>query len=378
MRNDQYSRRAILQAPALAGAQAVLSAQADTPPLRVAHVGVGGRGTLLLRNTLTIPGVQVVAVCDIDPEKARAATEMVAASGGSARQWADFRQMLREQPEIDAVVLATPGYTHKELDVAILDLGKHLYAEKPLALTAADCKAVAAAARSAKGIFQVGLQNRHDRRRQASRKFISEGGLGKLLMCHGIRHGWDLPRNRAWYFDRTKCGDILVDQGIHILDQFTWMIGSHPLRAMGSGGTNLFLNVPPGRTVMDNASVILEYQDDVRVNFSHQFFDPFRVTGIQERVFGSKGVLDIPSATWYPSDTANWKSGPKPSPVQLQVAGEGKDANYLSLSAFVDNVHNGKQPMNNAETAVEATLVALMATRAIYEKRTVTWDEMMA
>ena len=63
-----------------------------------------------------------------------------------------------------------------------------------------------------------------------------------MLMCHGMRHGGDLPRNIPWYFDKTKSGDIVVDQGIHILDLFNWAIGSPPSKAMGSGGTNLFVN----------------------------------------------------------------------------------------------------------------------------------------
>jgi predicted dehydrogenase len=291
----------------------------------------------------------------------------VAAAGGNARKWTDFRKMLDEQKDIDAVVLATPDWTHKDFDIAILEVGKHLYAEKPLSLTIDDCKMVAAAAKQAKGTFQVGFQLRHDPNRNASQKFIREGGIGKVLMCHGIRHGADLPRNIPWYFDRTKCGDIVVDQGIHILDQFTWAIGSHPLRVMGSGGTNLFIDDPPGRTVMDNYSLVLEYPGGVRVNFSHHYFDPPGFTGIQERVFGSNGSIEIQNAVWQPRDK-------KPA-VKLDVPNADKDASVMSLAAFVDNVKNGKEPINNAESAMRSTLVPIMATRAIYERRIVTWEE---
>jgi predicted dehydrogenase len=177
-----------------------------------------------------------------------------------------------------------------------------------------------------------------------------------------------LPRNIPWYFDREKSGDIIVDQGIHILDLFTWAIGSHPLRAMGSGGINLFVNDPPGRTVMDNYSVILEYPGGVRVNFSHHYFDPPGFTGIQERVFGSNGSVDLARATWQPRD----KRG---GALSLEVPDAGKDSTYMALAAFADSVRNHKRPVNDIESALRSTLVPIMATRAIREGRVVAWEE---
>jgi predicted dehydrogenase len=357
------SRRALL-----ASAPAILHAQTPSDTLRVAFVGVGNRGTHLLRQMIRVPGVQVVAVADIVPERTAAAAQIVAGAGGKAREWSDFRKMLDDQKDIDAVVLATPDWTHKDFDIAILEVGKHLYAEKPLALTADDARAVTRAAAQAKGTFQVGFQLRHDPARNAAERFIHSGGIGRVLMCHGMRHGGDLPRDIPWYFDKTRCGDIVVDQGIHILDLFTWAIGTHPLRALGSGGTNLFVNDPPGRTVMDNYNLILEYPNGVRVNFSHHYFDPPGFTGIQERVFGSEGAIDLISATWKPRAR-------REQPIKLEVPNAGQDSTYMALAAFVDAVKNRKKPINDAESALRSTLQAIMGTRAIYERRIVTWEE---
>jgi predicted dehydrogenase len=363
------TRRTILKTPALAAAPGFVSAFAQSDEVRVAVVGVGNRGTLLLRNLIKIPGVRVAAVCDVLPERAAAAAKIVSDAGGAAREWQDFRKMLDEQTEIDAVVVATPDWTHKDIDIAVLEVGKHLYAEKPLALTVEDCKLVVNAAREAKGIFQVGFQLRHDPNRSAAQKFIRDGGAGRVLMCHGIRHGGDLPRDIPWYFDRTRCGDIVVDQGIHILDQFTWAIGTHPVRALASGGTDLFVNDPPGRTVMDNYSLIFEYPNGVRVNFSHHYFDPPGFSGIQERVFASDGAVDLVSATWKPRARRS-------EPVKLPVPNAGRSADYMSLAAYIDNVRReNKNPLNNAESAMRSTVQAILATRAIYERRIVTWAE---
>jgi predicted dehydrogenase len=292
----------------------------------------------------------------------------VAKAGGSAKTYTDYHKMLDEWKDVDAVVAAPPDWVHKEIYPAVLELDKHLYAEKPLALTPADCRMIASQAKRSKGLMQVGFQLRHDPNRNAAEKFIQSGRAGKVLMCHGIRHGGDLPRHIPWYFDKTKDGDIMVDQGIHILDLFTWAIGSHPLRAMGSGGTNLFVDDPPGRTVMDNYSLILEYPNDVRVNFSHHYFDPAAYTGDKEMVFGSDGLVDLVKAVWQPRER-----GVKP--IQLEVPDAGENSTYMALASFVDSIRNNRTPINNIDSAVTSTLLPLMGTKAIYEKRIVTWEE---
>ena len=317
---------------------------------------------------LQVQGARVVAICDLIPERARAAADAVGKAGGSAEIYSDFRKMLDERKDIDLVVAATPDYTHRDVYPAILEVGKNLYGEKPLALNPADARMIVNASKSARGKFQVGFQLRHDPARNASERFIHNGGIGKVLMCHGVRHGGDLPRNIPWYFDKTKCGDIVVDQGIHILDLFTWAIGTHPVRALASGGTNLFVDDPPGRTVMDNYSVIFEYPGGVRVNFSHHYFDPPGFTGDQERVFGSIGSIDLVTATWQPRDSRK--------PVKLEVPNDGKDSTYMALAAFVDSIKNNRPTMSDADTAYISTLVPMLATRAIYEKRIVTWEEL--
>jgi myo-inositol 2-dehydrogenase / D-chiro-inositol 1-dehydrogenase len=361
------SRRSFLRTSGAAAAPFLLSAQSPSSQLRVAVVGTGNRGTYVMRGALQVPGIQVVAVCDLIPERAANAADIVSKAGGNAQTYGDFRRMMEQRKDIDAIIAATPDDTHSEVYTAILDAGKHLYGEKPLATNAADAKRIARVAKTAKGKFQVGFQLRHDPARNAAEKFIHAGGIGKVLMCHGIRHGGDLPRTIPWYFDKDKSGDIVIDQGIHILDLFTWAIGSHPERALASGGTNLFVNDPPGRTVLDNYSLILEYPNGVRVNFSHHYFDPPGFTGIQERVFGSNGSIDLPKATWQPRDSR--------TQVKLDVPNEGKSPEVMALTSFLESIRDGKPVMSDIESALTATLVPILATKAIYEKRIVRWEE---
>src|SRR5215472_934602 len=295
---SDFTRRSFLKAPAAAvGSAALLSAQSPNDTVRVAFIGVGNRGSFLLKHMLTVPGVKVVAICDLNPEALKAAMTQASGAGQSPEGYSEYRKLL-DRKDIDAVVIATPVDFHKEMAIASLEVGKNVYCEKPMAVTPEDCRQVTNAAAAAKGIFQAGFQLRHDPNRAASMEFIKKGGIGKVLFLQAYRNGGDLPRKTLWYFDRTRSGDNIVEQACHIIDLMVWAAGSHPLRAFGSGGINLFKDVPPGRTTMDNYTVLYEFPNDIRLSFSHIYFDPPGFSGIKERVYGANGAIDLATATW--------------------------------------------------------------------------------
>jgi hypothetical protein len=119
---------------------------------------------------------------------------------------------------------------------------------------------------------------------------------------------------------------------------------------------------------MDNYTVIYEFPDDVRLEFSHIYFDPPGFSGIKERVYGANGAVDLPSATWIARE--------KKGEIKLDVPDAGQDSTYLSIAAFIDNARGKKTPLNNADSAALSTLVAMMGRKSIYERRVVTWEEM--
>jgi hypothetical protein len=119
---------------------------------------------------------------------------------------------------------------------------------------------------------------------------------------------------------------------------------------------------------MDNYSLIFEYPGGQRVNFSHHYFDPPGFTGIRELVFGSEGAVDLPAGAWQPRT--------KKGLIKLDVPDADKTADYMSLAAFLENIRtNNRKPLNDARSALRSTLQAIMGTRAIYERRIVTWEE---
>jgi len=366
--DGSFTRRSFLAVPgALAAGPAILSGQSPNEAVRVAFIGVGNRGSYLEKHMLDVPGIQIAAICDINPDTLAAGIAAAKNRGHNPASYADFRKMLDQEKNIDAVVIATPVNLHKEMAITALEMGKHVYCEKPMGLTPEECNQIFAAAKSAKGIFQAGFQLRHDPARAAAMRFVHSGGLGKVVYLHGTRHTGDLPRQTAWYFNRAISGDNIVEQACHIIDLFTWAAGAPPLRVYGSGGINVFNDVPPGRTTMDNYSVVYDFPGGVRMNFSHIYFDPPGFSGIHERVFGADGAIELSTAIWIARDQKGEK--------KLEVPNAGKDSTYLSLEAFIDNARNKRRPLNDAESARRSTLVAMMGRKSIYEQRVVSWDE---
>lgn len=360
------SRRGFL-AGAVA-APALLNAQTGSKRIRVAYIGVGNRGSYTMGHTMNVEGVEIAAICDINPEALKKGGAAAEAKGNKPRLYEDYRKMIEEMKDVDAIVIATPTKAHLPMTLAALEAGKHVYCEKPMGFDERECDVIEKAARSAKGIYQCGFQLRHHPARNAAVKFVLNGGIGRVLYLQGYRHTSDLPKFIPWLFDRDVSGDNIVEQACHILDLFVWAIGKPPLRAMGSGGINLYKNDPPGRTVMDNYSVIYEFPDDIRVTFSHIYFDPPGFSGIKERVYGSAGAIDLPTATWK-------RLGEK-EPIELQVENKTGNADFLSMQAFIENARSGKRPLNDAASAKLSTMVGILGRKAIHEKRIVTWQEL--
>lgn len=362
-----YSRRTVV-----AGFPAVLLAQSSSNEIRVAFIGVGTRGSYLHRTMLRVPGAKIVAIADLNLERAEAAAAGAKEAGHNPAVYTDFRKMLAEKKnEIDAIVVATPVDTHVGLALATLESGKSVYLEKPVALNVDECNLIEKATRSAKGILQVGFQLRHDPNRSAAVGFIREGKAGRVVYLHAHRHTGDLPRDTAWYFDAKKSGDNIVEQACHIIDLMVWAAGSPPQRCFGSGGINLYVNEPVGRTTMDNYSVIYEWANGTRFNFSHIYFDPAGFSGIKERVYGSEGAVDLATATYHPLGKKE----------QIKLRGEEApastrdEATYKSLEAFLDNARGKKKPLNDIISARTSTMVAIMGRKSIYERRVIEWKD---
>jgi predicted dehydrogenase len=142
--------------------------------LRIAGIGVGGMG---LNNMTNLASEDIVALCDVDQRHAAGAFKKFP----DAKRWRDFREMLEKQPEIEAVMIATPDHTHASIVLAALKAGKHVYCQKPLTHDIYEARFLARAAAEAKGSIAVmGNQHHSSGGMRRVSDWIQGGAIGEV------------------------------------------------------------------------------------------------------------------------------------------------------------------------------------------------------
>jgi len=183
--NGKVSRRDFMsKAAALAAVTVVprhvLGGANNTPPsekLNIAGVGVGGMG----QNNIRACGSEnIVALCDVDFKY----TAGVFKKYPKARQWKDYRKMLDEQKDIDAVVVATPDHTHAVVAMAAMKRGKHVYVQKPLTRSVYEARMLTETARKYKVATQMGNQGHSCDEVRLMCEWIQDGAIGDVHEVH--------------------------------------------------------------------------------------------------------------------------------------------------------------------------------------------------
>jgi predicted dehydrogenase len=175
-------------------------------PVTVAVVGLGYWGPNLARNFDALPGCELRWCCDGDP----AVRERLAQTFGGAR-FTDSLDAVLADPELDAVVLATPVPTHAELAIRVLEAGKHCFVEKPLARSAADAERVLEAAETADRIVMVGHLLEYHPGVRKLKDVVDSGELGEI---HYI------------YSNRLNLGQLRADENA------LWSLGAHDVSVL--------------------------------------------------------------------------------------------------------------------------------------------------
>jgi myo-inositol 2-dehydrogenase / D-chiro-inositol 1-dehydrogenase len=360
-----FLKTAAAAAPAVLLAPAILEGRDVGGQLQVGFIGVGGRGRTVLgkiNNNVSTSNARVAAICDIDEAHRTWGIEHCPNPRPDGID--DYRKLL-DRKDIDAVFIATPVYLHSEMAAAACAAGKHIYCEKPLGRTPEEAQRVYHAVKAAKGIkFQVGFQWRYQEVWQRSVELVQKGEIGKVLFVKAQRHGpLDLPRDTAWYFKRDLSGDIIVEQAVHEMNIFCWLLGAHAVRAAGFGGINRYVDAPPGRTVMDHYTLSLEFPGNVRLSYSHCFFAPGPFGGLYQHVYGEEGGIDL-------VDGVIHKDGKS---TRLEV--DRVDATETAVREFFRAVHEDREVLADVEAGYRATMTAILGRTALHSGRTVAWEE---
>ncbi len=202
----------------------------STPaPLGLGLVGCGRFGSFCLAAAADLPGTAVIAVTDVDPERAASV-----AAAHEARAVADVAALLAEAG-IDLVIIATPPVAHGPIARAAAEAGKHVFCEKPLATDLAAAREVLEATERGGVLLSVDYVMRWNplywlvHRLQGLRRRAGGALFGPLqrFALENLAGDEQVPAGH-WFWDRSLSGGIFVEHGVHFFDAAAWLFGSHP------------------------------------------------------------------------------------------------------------------------------------------------------
>lgn len=390
------TRRRFLQRSAGAGLAAALTTD---PVARAAHggvddtlrlglVGCGGRGRGAAIDALTAdPRTRVVALGDAFEDQAQRARRALAARddlGDRGRVdpervfWGfdAFRHVI--DAGVDAVLLATPPHFRPEHLACAVERGKHCFVEKPVAVDAVGCAAVAEACEAARdrGLSIVsGLCWRYDPGVVETIERIAGGAIGRIVAIESAYHTgtlWhrgDRPewsrmeyQLRNWLYHTWLSGDFITEQAVHSLDKSAWLLGdASPIRAEGMGGRQQRTGDEYG-DVYDHFAVRYEFPGGTPVFFSCR--QQANCAGkVDELVHGSEGTARVLAREI--RGERPWRyEGPAPSMYVREQA------------AFLSSIRDGAA-RNDGAYMVNSTRLALLGRAAAYTGAVVAWDALL-
>jgi myo-inositol 2-dehydrogenase/D-chiro-inositol 1-dehydrogenase len=349
------------------------SVEGEAAPVRLGVIGIGNRGTTLLRSALELKGTSIVALCDTEPKHRLRGQGIVEKAQGHRPVAFDDHRRLLDRSDLDAVVVALPCDLHELVYRDAIAAGKHLYAEKPIAPTLAACdRLIAWSAQAPRLAVHLGFQRRSNPRFLEGVGRIQRGELGSLVEA---RAAWSssngpLTGHGGWLGRRDRSGDWMVEQAVHIWDVLHWIKGELPVRASGWGRKGLFAGIDPNRDVTDHYSVELEWADGFRAAFVQSWIAPADegFTGSSLRVLGEEGGFDFATGTLTSRDRALPRQTIQPGP---------QPDSRMALEAFLASIRsdNALPPPITLADARAATLIGLLARKAVDEHRVVSIDE---
>ncbi|MCS7025517.1 MAG: Gfo/Idh/MocA family oxidoreductase [Bryobacteraceae bacterium] len=365
-----------LQAGNAATAAVTIGAVAASDTVRVAILGVRGRGRSIGLTLASLSGVQLAALCDVDDAcYALAANAIEATLGRRPPHVKDLRRCLDDR-SVDAVVIATPDHWHVPAALLALKAGKDVYVEKPLSHNLREGRMLVEATRKSKRMVQVGMQSRSRPSTQRAVEVARSGKIGRVLMAKAwnvqlrknIGRKPDSPPPPGVDFD-TWTGPALLlpfnenryhynwhwhwnygtgdmgNDGVHQLDIARWALGvEHPQRVTGVG-RKLFFD--DDQQTPDTMNINFEFQDKMLL-FEMRIWNPYGLEGQENGVaiYGTDGVVQI--GRW----TGPWGYRVYDAKGKLvedhTQGGDGPDDHHLRN--FLNCVRRREQPNASVET----------------------------
>ena len=290
--------------------------------VKCAVIGLGSRGREIVHTLMELKQADLVVGCETYSTFLKRLTSLAP----NAQQVEDYRKILDDK-EIKAVIIATPSHKHREIAIAALQAGKHVYCEAPLATTVDDARAIALEAKNhPEVVFQAGLQQRSDPQRKFLLPFIRSGALGKNVMARAHWHkkqSWrftsanpEREKEINWRLSQKTSPGLIGEIGVHQLDAVRWFLGALPVSVTGFGS---LIQWNDGRYVPDTIQAVIEFpgsdSNEPRKNCVRLIYDATLANSFeseQEVYFGtSAAVLVREHRAWMvkevDSDLLGWE-----------------------------------------------------------------------
>ena len=315
--------------------------------------------------------VRLMCVCSRRLEKAREAAELA----GYETYTDDYRELLAN-PEVDVVSICTPNDQHEEMAIAALKAGKHVYIDKPLAVTEDSAARIAEAAKNAPGFTRMVFNNRYTPAVLRARELVQEGRIGEVLSFQArYLHSGSINPDKPIGWKQQMQGGVLLDLGSHALDLLTCLVGEpkrvccrartlYDHRPTKSGGVEsalsedhfvAMLELPNGALGTLEASKIATGSEDeltIEVRGTNgallwNAMDPNYVyyydrTLPEQPLGGMSGFTQIASVAKYPAPGGTFL------PPKNSV---GWDRGHLHCYyTFLDDVAHGRRPENGVDS----------------------------
>ena len=305
-------------------------------------------------------------------------------AGGSVQSYSDYQKLLAN-PDINAVLIATPNLLHRDVVLAALEAGKHVMCEKPMAVSIEQCREMKAAGeKHPDQVVLYTMQLRYSPRYVELRKAIEAGKIGKpkYMLFAECRGDWnrgdvwkyDDPRlgKVNWRFSHAASGGTLNEKVCHYFDILHWMVGFEPQRVLCDGGISTYRD---GRDTWDHATTTLVYPDGVKAVHSLCMFGPKR---LDLQVIGEEGSLTVQEKTLLLSGHGKNETIELPDEVLHGERGPAKGQETAVLRMyqdFIECVKEKKKPWMDADKAMRSSKTAWLGELSSDNKREAKWDE---
>ena len=397
----QVTRRSFLKsastsAAALVVSPAVLRAAGANDRIAIGIIGAGDRATALMRELIPLAkghNAAITAVCDVWRKNREAAAETVRIAFGTApRQSTRFEEILALK-EIDAVVIATPDFTHGPLLLAALNAGKDVYIEKPMTIDLNFANQALDAARAKQRVVQTGTQRRSEGHFLAAAKFLRTGALGKItrvsaamnfnqarwlrrvedcvqadvdwdaFLLHRQPRPFDAKLLRRWQLYRETSNGMPGLWMTHYADAVHLLTGAkYPARAIALGGIYAWKD---GRQHTDTFHATLEYPEEFLFDWSMGLAN---AAGTHFTIHGTHGTMDL----------EEWKIIPEPGKEPGLTAGPMPNGpNESHMGNWLECIRTRQRPNADIEFGHQHTVATIMAAKALESGMCQRYDPVM-